>query len=94
MNINNIRKIQASSLWIRILKNKYYRGHIIIDKYNKPNQQRFSGQMFLLLVFFERDISDTLLKKWLKEGRVMSLREGLDSPEPYKFYGIKMMRFS
>ena len=95
MNINNIHKIMNSNLWKRIIRNKNYRGYTILDQYNKPGNHRISGQMFLLLVFFEAKVSDIILKRWLIEGRNMSLGEGLDSPEPYRFYGtIKMMRFS
>lgn len=95
MNIKNIKKIQSSSLWKKMLRNSYYRGHIMIDTYNKPEEQRKAGQFFVLLVFFKNNTKIKTLEKYLEEGRQMSKGEGLDCPEIYNFYGwINMLRFS
>ena len=87
-----------SPLWKKILRNKGYRGHIIIDTHNKPNKQRTSGQFFVLLIFFSRNTKTSTVKKYLKEGIRVPKREGyemLDNTEPYEFYGtMKMIRFS
>lgn len=95
MNKKNIEIIKKSPLWKLIKQNNNYRGNIIIDTLNKPINERNTGQFFLMLVFFYKDIKDELLNYYLKEGRLMCEGEGLDTPDVYEFYGsIKMIRFS
>lgn len=98
MNIKNIEGIMESKFWKKIEKNKGYRGYKIIDTYNKPQHQRISGQMFVLLVFFSDKVKDLTLKKYLKEGSFVPKKEGyegLDNTQPYNFYGtMRMIIFS
>ena len=94
MNIENIRKIMKSNLWNKIRNNKCYRNYFILDTHTKENK-RVTGQFFVLLVFFHRDIKERTLKNYWKEGAVMSTGEGLDGYSSDGFYGtIKMLRFS
>lgn len=93
--MNNIRFIQNSKLWKKITTNKNYRGHIVLDTYNKPYRHRVGGFFFVLLVFFNSDINERTLKKYRREGALMSKGEGLDNPETINFYGnFKMLRYS
>lgn len=98
MNINNIKGIIESEVWKRIIKSKDYRGHHIIDADNKPEKQRTSGQFFVLLIFFGRDISKERVLEYRKECFKVPKREGhesLDTPDIHEFYGtLKMLRIS
>jgi hypothetical protein len=94
MNIENIKRIMKSNLWKKIRNNKNYRNYMILDTKSKENQ-RTSGQFFVLLVFFNYQISEDTLKGYWKEGAIMSIGEGLDGYVSDGFYGtIKMLRFS
>lgn len=97
MNIRNIEGIMQSNVWKKIVKNKGYRGYKIIDTERKPDNQRVSGQFFVLLVFFSRKVKDSTILKYHKEGCNVEKKkyEVLDSPKIHEFYRtMKMLSFS
>ena len=98
MMLQNIQGIMNSKIWRKILKNQGYRGHIIIDTENKPSKMRYGGSFFVLLVFFDKSVSDKTLKKYWKEGAFLPKSvgdESLDHVEPYHFYGtMRMLQYS
>ena len=88
MDLKNIKKIKDSSLWVEIRKNKNYLDYKIVDTSKK-------GYYQMLVVFFDMDIGEKNLKRFLKEGRRMITTEGLDNNEILKTYGrIRMLVFS
>ena len=97
MNTDSIRSIVNSPLWEKITKNKHYLNHIAFDTKSKYPEQRESGQHFVMLVFFNHEISNSTLKKYHLEGRKYQCGENLDAfvDPPYNFYGaVTMLQFS
>ncbi len=88
MNLKNIELIMKSNLWKKITKNKNYLDYKIVDTSKK-------GYFHMLVVFFDMDVGEKLLKKYLKEGRMMIHTEGLDDNEILKTYGrIRILVYS
>ena len=94
MNIENIERIMTSDLWEDITHNSHYRNYFILDT-QSVEDERPSGFLFVLLVFFNAEVSEEILKNFRDRGARISLCEGLDPYESCRFYGtVKMLRFS
>lgn len=80
MDLKNIKKIMKSSLWKKIINNKNYLDHKIVDTSKK-------GYFQMLAVFFDMDVGEKILKDYLKRGKEMVRTEQLNNNEILKTYG-------
>lgn len=88
MDLQNINKIMNSNLWKKITRNKNFLDYKIVDTSKK-------GYYQMLMVFFDMDIGEKLLSKYLQEGRGMVRTEGLDHNPILKTYGrVRMIIYS
>ncbi len=88
MHKDNIKNIMKSNLWKKIIRNKNYIGYKVVDT-------KGAGYFHMIMVFFDMDVSDNLLEKYLDEGRRITKGEMLDDNPILKVYGrVRIITFS
>ncbi len=80
MDLKNIELIMGSNLWKRIINNKNFLDYKIVDTSKKGHYQ-------MLMVFFDMNIRERTLNRYLDEGKFMIRTESLDPNPILKTYG-------
>ncbi len=83
MNLNSIKKIRASNIWIEIMEYPHYVDQIVIH----------DGGFKSMYLFFSHQASVKWLKRWSDELVTLGVGERLDDTHIIETYN-KIMKFS
>ena len=90
MNYENIERIMSKRLFMKIRKNKYYRG---LYGLKKDGNTKISG-FWSMWLFFDSAISDKKLNQYFEQANMLVSGEVLGYNEIIKCYGIKVLVLS